>query len=244
MIKVNNLHKIYNKGQNATHALKGVSLEVESGEFVAIMGRSGSGKSTLLHLLGLLDSPTGGDIFIDDKNVLKLSDEEKTQFRLSQLGYVFQEFSLISEMTILENVYIPAVCLGGKDNYRERAKDMLNTVGLGERLSHYPNEVSGGEQQRVAIARALINQPKILYADEPTASLDASSAGIVLDLFKKLNRELNQTIVMVTHEPEDKKYVDRVIWLKDGLLENQNGISPKSLNAQIFNAAQPLKPVV
>jgi putative ABC transport system ATP-binding protein len=151
--------------------------------------------------------------------VLKLSAEQQTQFRLSQLGYVFQEFSLISEMTIHENVYIPAVCLAKQNHYRQRAKDMLERVGLGERLTHYPNEVSGGEQQRAAIARALINQPKILFADEPTASLDVGSAKIVLELFKKLNQELGQTIVMVTHEPEDKKYVDRVIWLKDGLLE-------------------------
>jgi putative ABC transport system ATP-binding protein len=220
MIKVENLQKTYNKGQNATQALKGVSLEVNSGEFVAIMGRSGSGKSTLLHLLGLLDAPTEGEIVIDNQNVLKLSNEEKARFRLSELGYVFQEFSLISEMTMLENVYIPAVCLARENHYRQRAKDMLSTVGLGERLNHYPNEVSGGEQQRAAIARSLINKPKILFADEPTASLDGASAKIVLELFKQLNQDLKQTIVMVTHEPEDKKYVDRVIWLKDGLIEN------------------------
>jgi putative ABC transport system ATP-binding protein len=220
MIKVNNLQKIYHTGQNTTHALKGVSLEVNSGEFVAIMGRSGSGKSTLLHLLGLLDSPSQGEIFIDDKNVLTLSEEEKARFRLSQLGYVFQEFSLISEMTLLENVYIPAVCLARENHYRQRAKDILNSVGLGERLNHYPNEVSGGEQQRTAIARALINKPKILFADEPTASLDGSSAKVVLELFKKFNHELEQTIVMVTHEPEDRKFVDRVISLKDGFIES------------------------
>ncbi len=231
MISVNNLHKVYNKGQNATHALKGVSLNVDSGEFVAIMGRSGSGKSTLLHLLGLLDAPTEGEILIDNKNVLKLSEEEKARFRLSELGYVFQEFSLISEMTILENVYIPAVGLARENHYRERARNMLDKVGLGERLNHYPNEISGGEQQRAAIARSLINQPKILFADEPTASLDATSAGIILDLFKKLNRDLKQTIVMVTHEPEDKKYVDRVIWLKDGLMESQRGVLPIKLQS-------------
>jgi putative ABC transport system ATP-binding protein len=219
MIKIKNLQKIYGKGSTATHALKGISLQVDSGEFIAIMGRSGSGKSTLLHLLGLLDAPTSGEISIDNHNVLKLSAEEQARFRLSQLGYVFQEFSLISEMTVLENVYIPAVCLGKQNHYRQRAREMLETVGLEARLSHYPHEISGGEQQRAAIARALINQPKIVFADEPTASLDVSSARIVLELFKNLNRDLGQTIVMVTHEPEDRKYVDRVISLKDGLLE-------------------------
>jgi putative ABC transport system ATP-binding protein len=222
MIKVNNLQKIYGKGHTATHALKGISLEVNSGEFVAVMGRSGSGKSTLLHLLGLLDSPTSGEIYIDNQNVLALSSEEQAQFRLSQLGYVFQEFSLISELTVLENVYIPAVCLARENHFRQRAKSILETVGLGDRLTHYPNEVSGGEQQRAAIARALINQPKILFADEPTASLDVSSAKVVLELFQKLNRETGQTIVMVTHEPEDKNYVDRVVWLKDGLIESSS----------------------
>jgi putative ABC transport system ATP-binding protein len=222
VIKVVDVHKIYGKGTTATHALKGISLEINTGEFVAIMGRSGSGKSTLLHLLGLLDAPTRGEIYLDDTNVLKLSSEKQAQFRLSQLGYVFQEFSLISEMNLLENVYLPAVGLAKQNHYRQRATDMLVRVGLGERLTHYPNEISGGEQQRAAIARALINQPKILFADEPTASLDVTSARVVLELFKSLNRELKQTIVMVTHEPEDKKYVDRVIWLKDGLLENEN----------------------
>lgn len=221
MITVKNLKKIYGKGSNVTHALKGINLQVEQGEFVAVMGRSGSGKSTLLHLLGLLDMPTGGDIILGGKNVLRLSSEEQTRFRLDQLGYVFQEFSLLSEMNILENVYIPAVCLNKKNHFKERATALLETVGLGDRLTHYPHEVSGGEQQRAAIARALINQPKILFADEPTASLDVTSAKIVLELFKKLNRETGQTIVMVTHEPEDRKYVDRVIWLKDGLIEAQ-----------------------
>jgi putative ABC transport system ATP-binding protein len=221
MIQVNDLHKIYGKGVNATRALKGITLRVDSGEFVAIMGRSGSGKSTLLHLLGLLDQPTSGSITIDNQNVLKLSSEAQAHFRLSQLGYVFQEYSLISELNVLENVFIPGVCLGQSNDYKQRAREILEIVGLGERLKHYPHEISGGEQQRVAIARALINQPKIIFADEPTASLDTVSAGIVLELFKILNKKHQQTIVMVTHEPEDKKYVDRIIWLKDGIVENQ-----------------------
>jgi putative ABC transport system ATP-binding protein len=221
MISVKNLHKTYGHGSAATHALKGIDIEVGAGEFVAIMGRSGSGKSTLLHILGLLDMPTGGDILIDQKNVLKLTEEEKTRFRLEKLGYIFQEYSLLSEMTILENVYVPAVCLGSGNGYRKRASELLEIVGMGERLKHYPNEVSGGEQQRASIARALINRPKILFADEPTASLDIASAKVVLELFKKLNREIGQTIVMVTHEPEDEKHVNRVIWLRDGLVDKE-----------------------
>lgn len=222
MIKVEKLQKVYGHGLAATHALRGIDIEVKPGEFVAIMGRSGSGKSTLLHILGLLDMPTGGKILIENKDILKLSEEEGARFRLEKLGYVFQEYSLLAEMTILENVYVPALCLGKENNHRKRAVELLETVGLGERLNHYPSEVSGGEQQRAAIARALINRPKILFADEPTASLDMASARVVLELFRKLNRELGQTIIMVTHEPEDEKYVDRVIWLKDGLVEKES----------------------
>jgi len=221
MISVKSLHKTYGHGSAATHALKGIDLEIEAGEFVAIMGRSGSGKSTLLHILGLLDVPTSGGILVDQKNVLKFNEGEKARFRLEKLGYIFQEYSLLPEMTILENVYIPAVCLGSENGYRKRASELLEIVGLGERLKHYPNEISGGEQQRASIARALINRPKILFADEPTASLDIASARVILELFKKLNGEMGQTIVMVTHEPEDEKHVNRIIWLKEGLVEKE-----------------------
>jgi putative ABC transport system ATP-binding protein len=221
IIKVRNLKKVYGHGATATHALKDIDMHVEEGEFIAIMGRSGSGKSTLLHLVGLLDMPTGGEIILSDTDVLKLSDGERAGFRLERLGYVFQEYSLLGELTALENVYLPAMCLANVNNHRKRAAGMLESVGLGSRLDHYPNEMSGGEQQRVAVARALINEPKILFADEPTANLDAVSANMVLELFKKVNEERGQTIVMVTHEPEDEKYVDRVIWLKDGLVDKE-----------------------
>ena len=224
MIKVKDLRKIYGKGLTSVHALKGINLEVEPGEFVAIMGRSGSGKSTLLHLLGLLDKPTSGEIYINGTDVSKSSEGERARFRLEKLGYIFQEYSLLSELNALENVYLPAHSLSWawQNNYKKRAVEMLETVGLGERLKHYPNELSGGEQQRVAIARALINRPSILFADEPTASLDATSAEVILQLFRRLNKDLGQTIVMVTHEPDDEKYVDRVIWLKDGLVEKES----------------------
>jgi len=224
MIKAINLHKIYGQGTASVHAVNGINFEVKSGEFVAIMGRSGSGKSTLLHMLGLLDKPTSGELFIEGKNVGKLSTEECSAFRLDQLGYVFQEFSLVSEMTILENVYLPALCLNKKD-YKQRAIELLETVGLGKRMKHYPNAVSGGEQQRAAIARSLINNPRILFADEPTASLDVTSAKVVLELFRHLNKTTGQTIVMVTHEPEDRKFVDRVLWLKDGLIMPENEVA-------------------
>ncbi len=227
MIKVEHLKKTY-PGKVPTIALKDISFEVEKGEFVAIMGRSGSGKSTLLHQLGLLDTPTGGKIFVDKIDVSKISEAEKTAFRLESLGYVFQEYALIVELTALENVYLPAFAAGRDHNgFEKRAQEVLETVGLGDRLSHYPNELSGGEQQRVAIARALINRPKILFADEPCANLDSISAKGVLELFEELNKELGQTTVMVTHEPDEKKYVDRVIWLKDGLIERVEKVNSR-----------------
>ena len=219
MIVIRDLHKIYGRGLNATHALKGINLEIREGEFVAIMGRSGSGKSTLLHILGLLDYPSSGEIYIEGIDVSRMSREQRGDFRLRRLGYVFQEYSLLGELSVLENVYLPSLAANPYQDYRRRASELLEMVGLGERLTHYPSEVSGGEQQRIAIARALVNSPGILFADEPTASLDVKSAMVVLDLFRRLNTEKGQTVVMVTHEPGDERYVDRVIRLSDGRID-------------------------
>lgn len=220
-----NVKKIYT-GKVPTVALKDVSFEVEQGEFLAIMGRSGSGKSTLLHQLGLIDVPTEGRILIDSEDIVRLSDAKRTLFRLQRFGYVFQEYALIAELNALENVYLPAFALGDYDGaYEQRAAQLLGMVELSDRQDHYPHELSGGEQQRVAIARALINRPKILLADEPTASLDSISSQIVLELLQKLNKELGLTILMVSHEPEDIRYVDRVIRLRDGLIEQIENVS-------------------
>jgi len=220
MIQVKDLKRTYVVGKVKVYALRGVSFEVARGEFLAIMGPSGSGKSTLLHQLGLLDTPTSGEIIIDGVDVIGLSDHEKTVFRLNQLGYVFQEYALLPELTALENVYLPSMMMEKKrERYLKSSTDILELVGLGHRLHHLPRELSGGEQQRVAVARALVNNPKIFFADEPCANLDTESSMQILELFKKLNKELGQTIVMVSHEEWHKKYVDRVIYLKDGLIE-------------------------
>lgn len=218
MITVKNLTKIYS-GKVPTPALNGVSFEIKNGEFVAITGKSGSGKSTLLHQLGLLDTPTGGNISIGDTDISRLSDQEKTAFRLQKLGYVFQEYALIVELTARENVWVPALSFGKEPEHCwSHAAKLLEQVGLGDRLDHYPNELSGGEQQRVAIARSLINYPKILFADEPTANLDTASSKTVLDIFLKLNKQEKLTIIMVTHEPEYAKLAGRNIELSDGII--------------------------
>lgn len=225
ILKVDHLGRTY-PGKVATVALKDVSLSIQEGEFMAIMGKSGSGKSTLLHCLGLLDEPTKGTISIQNQDVLALTSHQKTNYRLTKLGYIFQEYAIIPELTALENVYLPISLVRGKTDKERKAQaqQMLEQVDLGHRLHHYPNELSGGEQQRVAIARALVNKPMILFADEPFANLDTVSSERVLALLKQLNKTRKQTIIMVTHEREDKKWVDRVIYLKDGLVEKEEKV--------------------
>ncbi len=220
MIQANNLKKIYNPGKTEVRALNNISFKIQKGEFVGIMGASGSGKSTLLHQLGLLDMPTSGEILINNINVLTLSENKRTAFRLKELGYVFQEYAILPELTAIENVYLPAIA-AGKSDYIKEAQKLLKTVGLNARADHLPSELSGGEQQRVAIARALINKPKILFADEPCANLDSKSSKHIMELFKKLNIEMEQTIVMVTHEDWHKEYIDRIILMNDGIIENE-----------------------
>jgi putative ABC transport system ATP-binding protein len=228
MIEVTDLQKIYRMGLVEVGALRGVSIEIGKGEFVGIMGPSGSGKSTLLHQLGLLDTPTAGRILLDGTDVTRLSDEARTRFRLMHLGYVFQDYALVSELTVKENVAIPAITQGRPlSECYAAAADVLGKVGLHRRLDHLVYELSGGEQQRVSIARALVNKPAIVFADEPCANLDTENSKTVLELFRSVNRELGQTIVMVSHEPWHQEYFDRIIFIRDGVLDEGRMETPR-----------------
>lgn len=222
MLSAKNLTKIYKQGKIETPALIDVSFKIDTGEMIALMGKSGSGKSTLLHQLGLIDQPNSGKIIINNHEVINASEKNRSKLRLETLGYVFQEYALIPELTALENVYLPAMMLRKKRvDFKQKATELLELVGLGGRLKHLPRELSGGEQQRVAIARALINNPKIIFADEPTANLDSSSAAVVMDTLRNLNKKLGVSIIFVSHNPDDKKYADRIIYLKDGRLTGE-----------------------
>jgi len=218
MIEIENLRKIYHMGDVEVKALDGVTLDIEKGEFVGIMGASGSGKTTLLHMLGLLDIPTSGRIVIDGTDISHLTDFEKTMFRLYKLGYVFQDYALVPDLTVMENVSLPAMLR--KDRTEEQSKKdsfgILQKIGLCDRKDHLPRELSGGQQQRVSIARAMVNKPDILFADEPCANLDTENSRMVLDLFREINEEMKQTIVMVSHEDWHKDFFHRIVRLRDG----------------------------
>ncbi|AGB01579.1 MULTISPECIES: ABC transporter ATP-binding protein [Methanoregula] len=229
MIQISDLTKIYRMGTVEVRALDGVTLDIAKGEFVGIMGASGSGKTTLLHMLGLLDDPTKGKINIEGTDVLALSDYEKTMFRLYKLGYVFQDYALVPDLTVMENVSLPAMLRKDRseEQIRKDSDFVLERIGLLDRCDHLPRELSGGQQQRVSIARAIVNKPDILFADEPCANLDTENSRMVLDLFHDINEEMKQTIVMVSHEDWHKEYFHRIVRLKDGKVVS-DGTNPSA----------------
>jgi len=221
MLEVKKVKKIYQMGKVKVEALRGVSFYIDKGEFVAIMGPSGSGKSTLMHIIGCLDQPTEGNFIIGGKDVSKLNDDRLAEIRNKRIGFVFQQFNLLSRTSILHNVEIPLIYAGLKAKQRrELAQQALESVGLGNRVKHKPNEISGGEKQRAAIARALVNNPLIILADEPTGNLDTKTGEEIIKIFYKLHQQGN-TIIMVTHEAEIARHARRIIHLRDGLIEKE-----------------------
>ena len=220
IIKTENLTKDYETGTQVVSALKGINLSVEKGEFLSIMGPSGSGKTTLMNIIGCLDSPTNGSYFLNDKSVSKLDDDELAKIRNDEIGFVFQSFHLLARNTAFDNVMLPLKYAGiGKEEATKRSNDVLDLVGLSSRAKHTPSELSGGQQQRVAIARALVNEPSILFADEPTGNLDSKTGQDVMKIFKDLNKN-GQTIILITHEDSIAKQSNRIITIMDGLIES------------------------
>jgi putative ABC transport system ATP-binding protein len=220
MIKVFNLTRVYQTGEVKVKALDGVSFSVKKGEFVAIMGPSGSGKSTLMHILGALDTATSGEYWLDKKRIADLDEDQLAEIRNKKIGFVFQTYNLLPRVSALKNVMIPMIYAGIKRSEREKkATALLNAVGLGDRLTHTPGQLSGGEQQRVAIARALAMDPSIILADEPTGNIATKQANEIMKIFQDLNRQ-GHTIIMITHDPEIAEYGRRTIHLRDGRIEN------------------------
>ena len=227
MIRIENISKIYEIGAIHVNALENLSLTIEKGEFTSIMGPSGSGKSTLMNILGCLDRPTEGHYYLDNIQVNKMTNDELATIRNQKIGFVFQSFNLLPKSSALKNVELPMLYAGFKPNERkERAKEALERVGLGDRLHHKPNELSGGQKQRVAIARALINKPSILLADEPTGNLDSKSGNEIMEIFKNLNDE-GTTVILVTHELDIAEMSKRILHFKDGTMINDEWLSIK-----------------
>ena len=220
MIEIKDVSKIYHVGNEEVEALSGVSLSIKEGEFVAIVGPSGSGKSTLLHLIAGLDKPSYGEVIVQKKDLAKTSDSVLSKYRNRTIGFIFQEFHLLSHLSILENVKVPLMFASHEEkaSHEKKASELLEDLGLGERLHHKPHEISGGQKQRVAIARALINTPKIILADEPTGNLDSVTGKSILDLLKKIHKQKKLTLIIVTHDREIAKAAQRVIEIKDGKL--------------------------
>ena len=219
VIKTENLRKVYLLEEEKIEALKGINITVKKGEMVALMGPSGSGKSTLLHLLGGIDVPTEGKVFINDFDIFSLDDKKLSVFRNKHIGFVFQFHYLLPEFTVLENVMLP-VQIYNKRGAKEKAEKILRLLGLEHRLNHKPTQISGGEQQRTAIARAVVNEPDIILADEPTGNLDSENAHNVMSIFKEMNKKNNVSIVIATHDPEIAEYCDRIFYLKDGQIQD------------------------
>jgi putative ABC transport system ATP-binding protein len=237
VIELDHLHKTYTMGDVEVHALRGVSLQIREGEFVAIMGASGSGKSTMMNIIGCLDRPTRGTYTLDGQDVSQLTKDERADIRSQKIGFVFQGFNLLSRTSAIENVELPMLYSGIDSTERQRrATEALTSVGLTGKEQNHPNQLSGGQQQRVAIARALVNQPALILADEPTGNLDSRTSVEVMEIFQRLNRERGITLVLVTHEPDIAEYAQRVIVFKDGRIkkdykiENQRDASEELRN--------------
>ena len=218
LLRVEHLSKIYGQGQNQVKALDDVSLSVSKGEFVAIVGASGSGKSTLLHLIGGVDRPTSGKVYVNDTDIFSMNDDELAIFRRRQVGIIYQFYNLIAILNVQENIEIPLELDGRKADKKEM-DEMLERLGLTHRRTHLPNELSGGQQQRTSIGRALITRPSLVLADEPTGNLDTKSSGVIMNLLKRSNHELDQTIIMITHNMELAKAADRIIMIEDGKIK-------------------------
>ena len=220
LVSASGVDKIYTLGEEKVYALKDIALDIYQGEFLSIMGPSGSGKSTLFNMIGALDKPSNGEITVGDVSLPKLSASKLSYFRCKHIGYVFQSYNLIPSLTALENVALPLTFLGEDDNFvKKRAEEVLDYVGLSDRITHRPMELSGGQQQRVAIARALANDPSIILADEPTANLDLNTGSDVIDLFSKLSREQGVTIITATHDHKMLAASDRIVWIKEGRVD-------------------------
>ena len=234
-IRLDGIHKVYDLGEIQVHALRGVSLEIWPGEFVAVMGSSGSGKSTLMNIIGCLDKPTRGQYFLDGRDVSGLTKTELAKIRNGKIGFVFQQFNLLSRTSALENVELPTIYAGFPIAERERrAEEALKRVGLAERSGHFPSQLSGGQQQRVAIARALVNNPSLLLADEPTGNLDSRTSIEIMEILQNLNDQHGLTVVIVTHEPDIAQYAKRVVEFRDGKIRKDAPIQRRSIAAEIL----------